>query len=43
MTLSADGKVAGRPYEGVAVDATMDVRFVVEVRDHSGSTAIQAL
>ena len=43
MTLSPEGLLSGKPFEGVAVDVTKDVPFTVEVEDHVGNKAEQSL
>lgn len=43
LKLTPDGKLSGCPFEGISVDDTKDVPFVVEVRDRNGQTARQRL
>jgi hypothetical protein len=39
MTLEEDGRLHGRPFEGVALAATKDIPFTVVVRDARGDEA----
>lgn len=43
LQLTPEGKIAGRPFEGIGVDKTKDVPFTVEVKDDLGTTATQRL
>jgi hypothetical protein len=43
LELSPDGRLAGCPYQGVSVSASIDVPFTVEVRDAAGRIARQEL
>jgi hypothetical protein len=43
LELDLGGRLHGKPFEGIALDATREVRFQVEVRDGWGHTARQEL
>jgi len=43
LQLTSEGKIVGRPFEGIGVDKTKDVPFTVEVKDDLGATATQRL
>ena len=43
LVLSADGVIAGCPFEGISLDETKEMALMVEVRDQRGSSARQEL
>lgn len=43
LDLTAEGKLHGRPFEGISVAETKEVPFTVEVRDEEGQAARQSL
>jgi uncharacterized membrane protein YciS (DUF1049 family) len=43
LTLEPDGLIHGKPFEGVGIDDTRELEFVVEVADATGQTARKTL